>query len=204
MDDVRTEIPEEELLDEIDPNDPIEKLVRESVRIGEIAAKRRREKIGPIEEIDALDAESERIWKQAKRLGAPGVTQKNYEDLANAILKACITDYEELLSGSEEDSKKNFELIRDVLEHQQFVKLDMIAQLDHIKYVYENQFIPYVNKHTADIKKDYRAFKKKKFNDREFTVVAKHRCPLCGGALRPWRFHRQYEVIGCTGCHLYV
>lgn len=193
----------DEYVETIDPNDPIEKLIVESVQKGEEAAYMRQHGIGPIKKIMELEGESERIWAEAKRLGKPHVRRENYENLANAFLKACVEDYEELISGAPSGHKKNFKLIEDVLEHQMFVKLDMTEQLKHIKNVYETQFKPYAEKHETEIIEQWEDFTQRRLDDRDIMAETKYRCPLCGGSLRP-RYYRKMYVIGCTGCKLYA
>lgn len=193
----------------IDPNDPIEKLILKSVRIGELAAERRMKGIGPIEEIEALEEESERIWQQAKQLGRENVTPTNYENLANAYLKACVEDYEDLLSGAAQGNKKNFELIEDILEHQTFVKIDMMEMVNHIKDVYYKQFVPYVKRNEKAIVDQWKTFDKKRIKMDERVRMTKHRCPLCGGSLKPEYYKGKLILrdkpykIGCTGCQLW-
>lgn len=194
----------------IDENDPIEKLIVKSVRLGEEAARRRRMGIGPLYEIEALEAESEKIWAEAKRLGKKNVTETNYENLANAFLKACIEDYEELISGAAESPKKNFELIADVLENQMFVKVDLIEQCKRIKRVYETQFVPFVGKYRQEIFNEWKMLGDKGISEFDRGIYMTRRCPLCGGALHPKHFRRDKTVkaedpklIVCTGCKLY-
>lgn len=199
----------------IDMNDPIEKLIVESVRLGEVAARWRRGIMADgdevyaaeYEDINAIEAKSEELWQEAKRLGKSGVTRKNYEDLANAFLQECIEDYEDLLSGSSEGPKKNFELIEDVLEHQMYVKIDLTEQLKRIARIYHNQFAPYIKKHSFEIVQQWEEFDKKGYDDEERVRFTKHRCPLCGGTLKPKYTRGKYRdgtyVIGCSGCKLY-
>lgn len=193
----------------IDPNDPIEKLILKSVKIGELAAERRMKGIGPIEEIEALEEESERIWQMAKRLGKENVSETNYENLANAYLKACVEDYEDLLSGAAQGNKKNFDLIEDIFEHQTFVKIDMMEMANHIKDVYYKQFVPYVKRNEKAIVDQWKAFDKKRIKMDERIHMTKHRCPLCGGSLKPEYYKGKLILrdkpykIGCTGCQLW-
>lgn len=190
----------------IDPNDPIEKLIIKSVRLGEIAAKKRQKGLWATESklIKELEAESEVLWNEAKRLGKSKVTDKNYEDLANAFLKECVEDYEELISGAPENPKKNISLIEDVLEHQTYVRLDMTEQLKHIRHVYLNKFVPYVKAHSLAIKQQWEDFDKANYTVEERVIKTKHHCPMCNGSLMP-KFDRKKKnyVIGCTNCKLY-
>lgn len=186
----------------IDPDDPIEKLICQSVKLTEEANNRRRDGIGPLKEIEALEEEGEKLWAEAKRLGKRGVKKENYEDLANAILKSCVDDYEDLISGGTPGHKKNFELIEDVLEHQMFVKTDMIQLLRLIDRIYKDKFVPYVKEHRLEILEEWVEFEKNKKSIKENADEAKHRCPLCGGALKP-KYYRKMYVIGCTGCNLW-
>lgn len=193
----------------IDPNDPIEKLILKSIRLGEIANERRMKGVGPIEEIEALEKESERIWQMAKRLGKENVSESNYENLANAFLKACVEDYEDLLCGAPQGNKKNFDLLEDILEHQMFVKIDMMGMIEHIKDVYKNKFVPYTKRHEKEIVEQWKMFDKKRVSIDERIATSKHKCPLCGGSLRPEYYKGKLIVrdkpykIGCTGCKLW-
>lgn len=190
----------------IDPNDPIEKLVIESVQLGE---KVRARPFSMTDEERAMykemDTRSDELWKEAKRLGAPHVTQKNYEDLANAILQRAIEDYEDLMCNTKQEGGDSMSIasIENFLRHQTYSQLDMMEMLEHIKSVYRNKFYPYCARHAREINMEWMRFDESpaymNVYDRE--RASKHRCPLCGGALRPLDKQGYYN-IGCTRCHL--
>lgn len=191
----------------IDPNDPIEKLIIKSVRLGEIAARKRRlgYTVEEIPLIESLEEESEILWNEAKRLGKPYVTKQNYENLAIAFLKECVDDYEELISGASESPHKNMPLIENIIENQTYVRIDMSQQLDYIRRVYLSKFIPYVREHGRDIVKQWEEFDEKEYTIEERVMRTKHHCPMCNGSLMP-KFDRKNKknyVIGCTNCKLY-
>lgn len=192
----------------IDPEDPIEKLIRKSIALCEEAFRRRKDGIGPIEKIEALEKEGEELWAEAKRLGKPHVQKSNYEDLANAYLMSCVHDYEDLISGGAEGPKKNKELIEDILEHQMFVKTDMTEMLRKIDRIYKNEFVPYVKEHYSDIINEWKMFEKTRRSIKDCSRDASYRCPLCKGALRPKYLYNSHkrtkniEKIICTGCGL--
>ena len=190
----------------IDPNDPIEKLVIESVQLGEKVRAR------PFVMTDKeramykeMDTRSEELWKEAKRLGAPHVTQKNYEDRANAILHRAIEDYEDLMCKTKQEGGDSMSMssIENFLKRQTYSRLNMIEMLERIKTIYHTKFYPYCAKHAKEISEQWAQFDKSSvymnLYDRE--KATKHRCPLCGGALRPISKQGYYN-IGCTGCHL--
>lgn len=188
----------------IDPNDPIEKLVVKSVQLGEEVAKAMQNGFSPseYEVLVAKEQESERLWEEAKRLGRPTVTQKNYEDLANAIIKRAVDDYEDLMCETVYPGAIiNWESIIGFLSEQTFVRLDMMEQIDIIRNVYNYKFIPYVKKHTKEIEQEWKKFDKQNIPIDERVKYTHHHCPLCRGVLRP--MHRKTDTgIGCTGCHL--
>ena len=188
----------------IPPDDPIEKLVTESVRLGEEVAIAYRmgfeEK--DRESLKEKARESERLWQEAKKLGKNNVTDKNYEDLANAILQRAVEDYEDLMCGTiSPGATVNYESILGFLEDQTFVKLDMIEQIERIKRIYHKKFIPYVDAHWKEIKEESKEFDEKKLRNEDRVLMTKHHCPLCGGALKPCQ-RRGGTAIGCTDCHL--
>ena len=192
----------------IDPNDPIEKLVIESVRLGETTVTLRRTGLPDgVTKDDILDMErkSAELWAEAKRLGKPNVRQENYEDLANAILKKAVEDYESMMCGTVSESGDNMSmhLIEKFFKQQTYVKLNMSELLDHIKNVYRERFIPYAKKHRFDICNQWEDFDKQGLTIEERIKATKHRCPLCKGCLRPIHNDNYYN-IGCTTCNLAV
>lgn len=188
----------------IPPDDPIEKLVIRSVRLGEIAFKRRMNGVTQAElpDIEAMEDESEKIWEEAKKLGANGVTRQNWEALAAAIVESAVLDYEDLICGTEmPNARVNYESVLGFLEDQTLVKLDMPVLVDHIKNVFERRFIPYVKHNWKDILREWKEFDKKELDLDERIPLSSHRCPLCHGMLRPLR-RRAMTGIGCSNCRL--
>ena len=192
----------------IDPNDPIEKLVVESIDLMETARKLRYSGLpkGVTEDdVFAMEWKSDELWEKAKRLGRPNVRQENYEDLANAILKKAVEDYEDLMCGTEHESEvsniMSMPLIEKFLKRQTFVKLDMIELLNNIKRVYAEKFVPYAKKYRSDICNQWDEFNKQGLSVDDRIRYTKHRCPLCKGCLKPIDRGNYYN-IGCTSCHL--
>ena len=194
--------------------DKIEELVVESVRLGEevwqraIALKETSKKSGKpitedqIMELEAMEDESERLWEEAKKLGKPGVTHQNYEDLANAIIVRGMRDWEGLISGSVTPGAPcNETEIRNFMKHQVYTRLDTEEMLDTIQSVYTKKFIPYAKKHKNEIIEQWEKFKSKKMVKEECEAASQHICPLCGGCFRP-RLLGDTVVIGCTNCSL--
>lgn len=194
--------------------DAIEDLVVKSVRLGEevweraYALREHRKNTGiqiteeQICELEAMEEESERIWQKAKALGKDGVTQKNYEDLANAIVYRGIRDWEALISGSiTPRGDINEGEIRKFMKSQVYSRLDMEEMLDQIKSVYELKFIPYAKRNRSSIIKQWTNFQKKKMSKEDAVFNSKHKCPLCGGSYRP-RIFNNAVLIGCTNCDL--
>ena len=194
--------------------DRIEELIVESVRLGEevwqkaYALKERRKETGEpiteeqIVELEAMEDESERLWQEAKRLGKEGVTQKNYEDLANAIIVRGMRDWEGLISGSiTPGAGCNETEIKNFMMHQVYTKLDTEEMLNAIQNIYSYRFIPYAKKYSKEIIEQWERFKKKKMIKEECEAESQHICPLCGGCFRP-RMFKNATVIGCTNCSL--
>lgn len=146
-------------------------------------------------ELQRIREESDILWNIAKEIGKDGVTRKNYEDLINGILSQAVFDYEMMLSGTTDvlapasimGNEKTIELF---LKTQTYTQLDMGAQIDKIKKIYYNEFIPLAEENCDEIKA---LWKKKKY---------KYHCPMCGGMIRPCHRSGQYG-IGCTGCNLF-
>lgn len=195
-------------MDLIDSNDRLEQLITLSIRLGEQANRMHIEGVESKEEAERMkhmEEESERLWNEAKKLGRKNVRRDNYEDLANAILTKAVTDYEELISGTLSEgalgvSKK---VIEDFLKDQNLVRLNMSDQLKYICHTYYNKMIPYVKAHNREIAKQWDDFDKLNYTTEERIRYSKHRCPVCGGSLRPIDRKNIYN-IGCTGCSLSV
>lgn len=150
----------------------------------------------------SLQKESDRLWDEAKELGRKNVSKLNYEDLACAIIKSAIEDYEGLISGEiDEDAECNHQTIEIFLKEQPYIKLDTDALLKKVRNTYFDSFIPYARAHAEDIRQEWAEYDRKRYTVEERTAISRHRCPLCGGALRPKKRGSENE-IGCTGCYL--
>lgn len=193
--------------------DRIEELVVKSVRLGEEARNKGLELITrhrngqkateeEICAIEAMEAESERIWQEAKALGKDGVTNENYENLANAIIYRGMRDWEALISGSiEPGASCNEAEIRNFMKTQVYTKLNTEEMLDVIQTIYAYKFIPYARKHKQEIIDQWNVFKTKKLVKEECEAESQHICPLCGGCFRPKEF-KNIVYIACTNCSL--
>lgn len=194
--------------------DKIEELVVESVRLGEevweraYALREHRKETGiPITEeqiceLEAMEEESERLWQEAKELGKDGVTQKNYEDLANAIIYRGVRDFEGLISGTIPNGATINEMeVRKFMKEQTYTQLDTEALLDKIEFVYKYKFIPRAKRNRSRIIEQWKNFQEQKMSKDDAVFQSKYRCPLCGGSYRPHIFNNAV-VIGCTGCDL--
>lgn len=153
-------------------------------------------------EREQLQKEADALWAEAKALGKEDVTKRNYENLANAIVQAAVTDYESLISGAiTPGAQCNQEEIQRFAEEQTYVTLDISAMLAKVDSIYREKFLPYVREHSLEIAEQWREFDKQKLSMDIRPRRSKHRCPLCGGCLKPLDKKHHYD-IGCTGCNL--
>jgi len=151
---------------------------------------------------ERLQKESDALWKRAKELGRDSVTQRNYEDLANAVIRLTFMDYEDIISGAIEQSAScNLDEIHRFAAEQTYTPLDLEALLAKVHRVYHEKFIPYAEKYASKIVKQWREFDRKRVSYEDRVQKSKYRCPLCGGCLKP-KFGRYHYIIGCTGCDL--
>ncbi len=187
--------------------DYLETLISQSCRL-ETEYEQKKSAGAHPKELASIRAESDALWNKAKELGNNGVTPKNYYNLTNAIIIQAVEDYERMISGTiEANIPKSIlgseETIENFLRNQQITKLNMGEHLDRIKTAYYDEFIPYVEANAESIRKEWN--KKSKQHDNVYiSQRSKHRCPLCGGTLRPFKKRGYDHVgIGCTGCHLY-
>ena len=182
-------------------NDPCLEAIQKSIELEkEIYNIKRFE--GETKQTKALQKESNRLWAEAKELGSAYVSQANYDDLAAAIVRNAVEDYERLMSGTlKESGECNHLEIERFLRDQTYVQLDMPALLRMIARKYVEEFVPYANAYFKDINEEWSEFDKKRLSVEERVPLSKHRCPMCGGAMRP--IHRYFDdAIGCTGCKL--
>ena len=167
-------------------------------------------------EIKEKQALSDELWEAAKNMhGGPKTRRKNYEDLANAILKRTVLDYESLISENISDNKENWIwgtakyieftpkqkkytdydeavvcnklLIMDFAKNiaPMITKINFENLLNQIKKDRSTKFIPYVSENLKDIHNEYCKFKKKKLTKADYCSQFIFRCPICGGALKP-------------------
>ena len=164
-------------------------------------------------EIKILQKESDELWEYAKSQNEERLVKKSYEDLANAVIKRAVLDYEALISGrgtGESGSIVNIPEILSFAKGNTFTKIDIYGTLEKIKRVREKEFVPYVAKHQRDIVLEYLQLKKKKVNTTSYNDIFSHRCPVCGGAMIPTfiKDHRngeaKFEGVGCVNCETYV
>ena len=177
--------------------DLIEGLIVESIRLADEAMEKKVRAgltADDIAEIRRMEKESDELWAKAKELGAPHVTQKNYEDLAIAIFASAARDYESLLSGSiPEGHDVSFALIEGLIPE----------ECDIIKKTYEDRFIPYASRNAKAIAEQWKTFERQGLNMDMRVMASKYKCPLCNGSLRPID-GTSSQHIGCTGCELSV
>ncbi len=134
------------------------------------------------------------------------ITQKCVEDLANAIIRQAIWDYEESLSGVQIEASSPASVMASIetfAEEQQLTGINMPDVLKKVKRTYNKEFVPYVTDNRKEIVTDWKRLKEYRYDERK--QEAKHRCPLCGGILRPAKMNssRRGRII-CTGCYLSV
>ena len=137
------------------------------------------------------------------------------ENLANAIVKQAVADYESLISEAPLaemfPSSETTQRIRLFAKEQEYTGVDVVAVLDKIDSVYVNLFKPYVREHGNEIIHDWKEIHKgkNKYAEEQKLENYPHKCPLCGGNLRPMvqtgrssfrKTHTRY--ISCTDCNL--
>ena len=155
----------------------------------------------------------------AKKLKTP--MPKNAGLLANAVVKQAVDDYEIALL---DQYVKPQERISEIVAIDAWAKdqictgLDMEKVLAQIRSIYFKKFIPYAERHEAEIVKDWEVFEEKKQDypkakselaKSDLYKNYKHKCPLCGGLMRNGSgfgvgLTKSTTHIGCTGCRLAV
>lgn len=181
--------------EEIDPDDPIESVIRQSLALSEEAHRRRLIGLASYEELQEvkrMEEEGEKLWTKAKELGSPYVSRKNYEDLVIAIFKSAARDYEQLICGSITETPDTSKILIEGL---------IPKETEIIRDTYHKRFIPYVEKHAYDIAKQWEKFNRQKLDVYDRVVATKYRCPNCHGCLKPMNGVSPVH-IGCTGCNL--
>lgn len=156
--------------------------------------------------IDTLQKESDDLWEYAKSFRSDSAVRGNYEQLANAIVKQAVLDYEALISGKKADSNLcNLAEIERFAKTTVLTKIDIPAILKKIKRVREKEFVPFAAEHYNEIINEYKKFKKKQVNTVVYNDVFPYRCKVCGGALKP-DLDNKNKLLGikCCGCETYV
>lgn len=132
-----------------------------------------------------------------------------YENLLNAIALQAVFDYETLISDAP---------VPVVMGDESIEKIRLFARdtpltgyLDRIDRIYQNEFKPYVEEHYKEIWEDWPVVQKARGKNQDVLVRQyKHKCPVCGGSLRPMLFGNAFtrkkighsSFIGCSSCNL--
>lgn len=139
-----------------------------------------------------------------------------YENLINAIIEQAVRDYEAVISDYPVTNYEGAPMTREELRL--FAKDQWISDvkvepiLDKVEKVYKEEFRPYVREHWKEILEDWKALQEIGSYG-EYQEALKnypHRCPLCGGNLKPMNgfFDRKTRktirvpFIQCTYCDL--
>lgn len=141
--------------------------------------------------------ESDRMWAKVELY--KGVNRRAWEDLANAIVKMAIEDYERTISGKKSESEKM--LIEKFAEdcdngYMNLSKLKITALLKRVNLNHE-KFIVYAHEHSKEIMEETARLKKLKKEAR----YSQYRCPNCGGGLYETVMYGIHRAT-CTGCFL--
>lgn len=128
-------------------------------------------------------------------------------ELKNAIIQRAVWDFEMLISEapipvgmSSCTAEMNVPAIR------QFAKgTDIETWLDKIERIYCEKFQPYAKEHAEEIVKAWRKHMRIRtdYGREQDLKTYKHKCPLCGGALKPMTICG-VKCIGCSFCYLNV
>lgn len=126
--------------------------------------------------------------------------------LRNAIVEQTVYDFEMMISDAPLPSNMYCASEMSISAIRSFTKDTKVdVWLDKIYRIYRREFRPYVEEHEDEIISAWKKVKKDK-TKYGASVAYKddpHKCPLCGGILRPKRICG-VNVIGCTGCYLNV
>lgn len=158
--------------------------------------------------IKALERDSDYWWNMAKRMNDQKTIRKNYENLANAVVKQTVFDYEALISGTKSDSCEcSMPEVLAFAKETNFTKLDLFAILMKIKEDRKSKFVPYVRENLDGIASAFRSFKRKRTDATAYNNTFPYRCALCGGALKPDFLGpkcKDVTGVGCMSCRTYV
>lgn len=141
--------------------------------------------------------ESDRMWAKVELY--KGVNRRAWEDLANAIVKMAIEDYERAISGKKSESEKMLiEKFADNCDNgsMNLSKLKITALLQQIDRNHE-KFVVYAHQNAEGIIGDTARLKKTKKEMR----YAKYRCPNCGGGLYETVLYGIHRA-SCTSCFM--
>ena len=160
------------------------------------------------DKINKLQKESDELWEYAKSLNPIKEVKKCYENLANAVVKQAVFDYEALISGTMLPGNDcNVQEILAFAKETNYTGVDLHDLLMKIKSDRQHKFIPYVRKNKDKIIKMYKTFKKNRVDTVSYNSTFPYRCAMCGGALIP-KFLKSddtsVESIGCTNCRTAV
>ena len=134
-------------------------------------------------------------------MGAP---QKNWDDLANAIIERAVRDFEYAISDRpipQDCSLKDCsrEAIMAFAKKQALRDIDLVLILKNIEKDYRTKFRPYALKHYKEIKSERARLGRKYDTNPHINERVTHRCPVCGGALMICGGY-----VHCTYCNLNV
>ena len=125
--------------------------------------------------------------------------------LRNAIVQQAVYDYEALISeGPLPVNAGASQLEMSIPAIRQFTKdTDADEWLDKIDRLYFEEFKPYAKRHADEIIEDWKEVEKLEddYARRRALKNYKHRCPMCGGAMRPITSYG-VKLIGCNFCYL--
>lgn len=141
--------------------------------------------------------ESDRLWAKVEMY--KGVHRKAWEDLANAVIKMAVEDYERAISGNKDDNEKM--LIEKFAEncddgHMDLSKLKITAILQRVKRNHE-KFVEYVHANAQGIIAETARLRSNHKEPRN----GRYRCPNCDGTLYETVMYGVHRA-NCTGCFL--
>ena len=131
-----------------------------------------------------------------------------YENLMNAIILQAVLDFESLISDAPISvGSDSYESSMTVPAIRHWAKGTKVNEwLDKIERTYKNKFRPYSESHAKEIAKDWKKLTRKCQTKYDWDLAYQtypHKCPLCGGALRP-KTVNSMKTISCNGCNLNV
>lgn len=139
------------------------------------------------------------------------ITDKPWENLANAICEQAIRDFEWCISDRPlpqdvQSSLCNLGELKRFFHEQTLTPLNLTAISKKIEKTYKNEFRPFVEEHYQEIYHSWVSQKLDKIDYRKQPELHPYRCPNCGGLLRPNKKQKNMKIryIVCTGCNLNV